>query len=255
MKFDLLNRRELEVINRRNFQYPLAIAEKDYFLALVCQIIYHSSLKRKLIFKGGTALYHCYLDQMRFSQDLDFTSLDRSIAFKQVKNVLESYDFLNIKKKFISPVTIKIERLVYSGPLGLPNSLRIDIDCKQNVVLSGREIRYKNAWKVETKVMVMDIREICAEKIRATSDRARYRDFYDLFMILENYKLNLKKIIKLVKQKEIRKSISKASILSNWNIAKGEKTGEFQKVYYAEEVSDTKMKNMLNRLTFDKIDA
>ena len=75
-----LSRRELEVINRHNLKYPLAIAEKDYFLALVSKIIYDSSLRDKLIFKGGTALHHCYLNQMRFSEDLDFTSLDQNMA-------------------------------------------------------------------------------------------------------------------------------------------------------------------------------
>ena len=44
----------------------------------------------------------------------------------------------------------------------------------------------------------MDIKEIAAEKIRAMSDRARYRDFYDLFLILEKYWLNLNEIVGLI---------------------------------------------------------
>ena len=54
-----LTKRELEVINRKKLGYPLAIAEKDYFLAIVSKIIYDSSLRDKLVFKGGTALHHC----------------------------------------------------------------------------------------------------------------------------------------------------------------------------------------------------
>ena len=50
-----LTRRQLEIINRRTLRYPLQIAEKDYFLALAIQQLYHSPLKDKLIFKGGTA--------------------------------------------------------------------------------------------------------------------------------------------------------------------------------------------------------
>ncbi|MFH1712664.1 MAG: hypothetical protein ABH896_00540 [Candidatus Jacksonbacteria bacterium] len=61
MKFNLLNKKELDVLNRRTLKYPLAIAEKDYFLTLVSKIIYQSKLKDKLVFKGGTALHHCYL--------------------------------------------------------------------------------------------------------------------------------------------------------------------------------------------------
>ena len=59
---ELLNKTELKIFNKR-LKYPLAIAEKDYFLALVSKIIYNSSLREKLIFKGGTALHHIYLKQ------------------------------------------------------------------------------------------------------------------------------------------------------------------------------------------------
>ena len=70
-------------------------------------------------------------------------------------------------------------------------------------------MEYKNNYGIKTKVRVMDIREICAEKIRTISDRARYRDFYDLTMIFRNFKINLEETICLIKQKEIRQPITK----------------------------------------------
>lgn len=99
MAYSLLSRRELEIINRKNLRYPLAIAEKDYMLLIVMSIISNSNLKDKLIFKGGTAIHHCYLPQLRFSEDLDFTSLDKSITLETIKKLLESEDFLEIKKR------------------------------------------------------------------------------------------------------------------------------------------------------------
>ena len=66
-----LTRQQLELINRRSLKYRLDIAQKDYFQAMVLQLIYDSPLKNKLIFKGGTALHHCYLSQKRFSEDID----------------------------------------------------------------------------------------------------------------------------------------------------------------------------------------
>ena len=77
MKIDLLDKAQLSIINKNNFRYPLQIAEKDYFLAVVLKIIYSSKIKDKLIFKGGTAIHHLYLDQLRFSEDLDFTAKDK----------------------------------------------------------------------------------------------------------------------------------------------------------------------------------
>jgi predicted nucleotidyltransferase component of viral defense system len=249
-----LTKRELEIINRKNLQYPLAVAEKDYFLALVSKIIYDSSLRDKLVFKGGTALHHCYLNQMRFSEDLDFTSLDKNITIDDVKKVLERYEFLSVKKEYTSSATIKIERLSYDGPLGQPNSLKLEIDFLQNVVLPAKDLGYKNVWKVDTKVRTMDIREITAEKIRATSDRARYRDFYDLFQIIKNFNPDIKEIISLIKQKEVRKTISKDSILANWKVAKQDKIGESQRIYYSEEVEDAEIEKMIAGLVFDKIE-
>lgn len=243
-----LTKRELEVINRKSLKYPLAIAEKDYFLAIVSKIIYDSKLRDKLVFKGGTALHHCYLNQMRFSEDLDFTLLDRNIKLEEVKKIFEPYNFLEVKKEYVSDATIKLERLTYDGPLGQPNSLKLEVDFIQNVILPAKDLEYKNVWKVDTKVKVMDIREIVAEKLRAASDRARYRDFYDLFQILKNYKINLEEIIKLIKQKEIRSPISQKSMLANWKIAKQDKSGELQKIYYSEEVADIEIEQMLKMM-------
>jgi hypothetical protein len=73
---ELLTKAQLQIINRRSgLGYPLDTAEKDHFLALVSKIIHDSPIREKLVFKGGTALHHTYLPQMRFSEDLEPTRL------------------------------------------------------------------------------------------------------------------------------------------------------------------------------------
>lgn len=248
MTIPLLNKSDLSILNKRSLKYNLADAEKDYLLTVVSKIIYNSPLKEKLVFKGGTAIHHCYLPQTRFSEDLDFTSLDSSIALNEIKAVLESEDFLEVKKYYISDATIKIERLKYNGPLGLPNSLKVEVDYKQNVVLPAKTLEYRNAWKVKTKVKVMDLREICAEKIRAASGRARYRDFYDLVLLFEKFKFNIKEITALIKQKEIRKPITQESILKNWKISKKERDMELSRIYYASNVGDSDVERLIKNI-------
>lgn len=254
MNIRILSRETLKRINAKTFQYPLAIAEKDFFLALVSKAVYDSSLRDRIVFKGGTALHHVYLDQLRFSEDLDFGSLDKKILLEEVKQVLESFDFLNVKKEFVSKATIKIEKLQYAGPLGLPNSLKFEIDVLQDVVLSPIDLPYKNAWGVETLVRVMDIREICAEKIRAASDRARYRDFYDVFLIFKEHSLNMEEVVSLVGRKEIRKPICKKSILDNWRLVKNAPARESRIVFYARPVKDIDIENLIARLPFESIE-
>lgn len=252
MMLELLNRAQLTLLNRK-LKYPLVIAEKDYFLVLVSKIIYNSKLSDKLIFKGGTALYHVYLPQLRFSEDLDFSTNAHKINLSELRQVFAPYDFLEIKKDYQSVATAKIEKLQYDGPLGLPNSLKVEIDFFQNVVLPPLTKDYHNVYGVKTKVWVMDIREIAAEKIRAMNDRIRYRDFYDFTMIISQLGLSIKEVLKLVRRKEVRQVISRHNILGNWELAKQEKLQEYSSIAYSEELEDRIIENTLGKLKFTDI--
>lgn len=249
MTNELLDRTELTLINKA-LKYPLAIAEKDYFLALTSKLIFESALKNQLIFKGGTALHHVYLPQLRFSEDLDFSSNAQKIELAEVKQIFAASDIFEVKKEYVSAATIKIEKLQYRGPLGLPGSLKVEIDFLQNVILLPLELDYQNVYGVKTKVRVMDIREIAAEKIRAMNDRVRYRDFYDFAMILLKLKIDLKEVEALLPKKEIRKTISPQNIINNWRLAQQDKTREASSIYFFEELSDEQIEEQLNKLDF-----
>lgn len=251
----MLSKQQLEIINRKTLKYPLHIAEKDYFLAIVLKIITESALRDDLVFKGGTALYHCYLEQLRFSEDLDFSSKRKSVSLEEARQMFASESYLSIKKDYFSPATIKIEKLQYAGPLSQPNFLKVEIDYLQNVLLPAQELKYNNVWGVDFFVKVMDIREIAAEKIRAMSDRARYRDFYDLFLILEKYQLNLDEIVGYIKQKEIRQPIAKSSIKNNWVIIGTQKEAEMSQIHYFRQINDQEIEKMIDNLPFDAISS
>jgi len=248
MNSTLLTRQQLEIISRKYLHYPLHVAEKDYFLALVMQIISKSPLGNTLIFKGGTALHHCFLEHYRFSEDLDFSSNKSILKLEDVRQIFAGVDFLKIKKDYLSNATIKIEKLQYIGPLLQPNSLKVEVDFLQNVLLPSVKMKYNNVWGLDFEVNVMNIKEICAEKIRATNDRARYRDFYDLFLIINSYPINLEEIVKFVRHKEIRKIISKANILSNWSVVGTQKEKEMRQIFYSRKVDDTQIQKMIENL-------
>ena len=69
-------------------------------------------------------------------------------------------------------------------------ALTAEVDRAQNVVLPAEPGEYLNVWQVDVIPRTMDIREICAEQVRACSVRARYRDFYDLFLILGEHQVD-----------------------------------------------------------------
>lgn len=249
----MISRQQLEILNRKTLKYPLQVAEKDYFLTLVMQIISQSQLSDTLIFKGGTAVNHCYLEQTRFSEDLDFSTNQIRLSLEDVRNIFAGFDFLVIKKDYLSEATLKIERLQYTGPLLLPNYLKVEIDCFQNVVLPPKRRKYANVWDLDFEVLVMDAREICAEKIRAMSERARYRDFYDLFLLVEAHGIDLDEVVALIGQKEIRQSISKTNIHRNWKVVGTQKAREMSQIYYSRNIDDDAVEMMIKSLPFSEI--
>jgi len=251
MIIELLDKTSLTLLNRQ-LKYPLAIAEKDYFLTIVMKIISSSPIKN-LIFKGGTAIYHTYLPQLRFSEDLDFSSNQTNINPSDIKSIFTKYDFLKIKKEYLSSATYKIEKLQYTGPLIQPNSLKVEIDFLQNVILPPQKIKYQNIWGLNFDVNVMDVHEIVAEKIRAMNDRVRYRDFYDFTMINKIISINIKKVISLVKQKEIRKPINPKNIFGNWQLALKEKQNELQSIYFSEDLTTKQVESSLSKLNFPTV--
>lgn len=244
MKIDLLTKAQLSVINKNNLRYPLQTAEKDYFLAVVLSIIYNSNLTDKLVFKGGTAIHHLYLDQLRFSEDLDFTAL-APVSITDLRAVFEPYDFLSIVKFNPSDYSLKLERLKFLGPLGQPNSIKIDIDLSQTLVMPSCKLPYRNVFDMPLEVRGMALDEICAEKVRAVNERARYRDFYDLAMAMQKKALEPSRVLDVLSRKELRKSLSRATILANFEVAAEAATSTAENLFYREEINPTLLKRIL----------
>jgi predicted nucleotidyltransferase component of viral defense system len=250
-----LTRRQLELINRRTLRYPLQVAEKDYYLAWAIQLVYNSELGSKLVFKGGTAIYHCYLPQKRFSEDLDFTSLDAHISSDEVAAALESDGTFRVNKLFESDFTIKIERLQYQGLLGQPGNIKFEVDRHQNVVLPGTKTSYQNVWNVAAAAQVMDLREICAEKIRAVAQRARYRDFYDLYFLVTDLGIAVDEAVEILKQKEIRTPVLAANIARNWSVAKEQMDRDLGSIYCSEEVANQEIEKLIHNISIEDNDS
>lgn len=116
-------------------------------------------------------------------------------------------------------------------------------------MLPANTLAYKNVYGVDAQVQVMDIQEMCAEKIRAMNDRFRYRDFYDFGMIVKEFKFDLSAIVELLKRKEIRKPLSLNNIFEHWRLASQAK--DIAQIYVAKEISDDEVAAQLKRLPLD----
>lgn len=167
--------------------------EKDYLLEMVLFILTNEAGK-KLLFKGGTALYKLY-SLNRFSEDLDFTldylkvNIDELFTkiikrlgdvgiYGRIKEISEYRDQKNIKLELKGPW--------FDGNLKNISLITINISLKEKALykVEQRKIFSQYMDIPAFDVFVMPLNEILAEKIRALLTRDKARDVYDVWFLL-----------------------------------------------------------------------
>lgn len=99
----------------------------------------------------------------------------------------------------------------------------------------------------------MDQVEICAEKIRAVSQRARYRDFYDLYFLFNELGVDVEEALGILEQKEIRTPIIAANIVKNWSIAIEQQDRDLGSIYCSEKLENIAIDKMIDNIRFDDL--
>ena len=181
--------------------------EKEYLQYIFLNAI--SKYSEDFIFKGGTCL-RIIFDLERASEDLDFsTSLGINEIRKIVNKCLRDFDLLNIKYKVYAEkefkgnlrFEIRFEGPLFVGKNASTNTLKIDFN----------KLKIKNkVVKVVQKlfsdiplftIIVLEEKEILAEKIRALINRSESRDLYDIWMLLnKGVEIDKKLIINKLKE-------------------------------------------------------
>jgi len=246
MKIDLLDRSQLELLNKRGPKYNLQDAEKDYFLAIILSIFYNSELKDELVFKGGTAIYHCYLDQLRFSKDLDFTAKSK-LMLSNLEKQIKSFEIFNLKdmneKKYSLDLSIQ-----YHGVLIQPDTIQVNINTNQKILIEPKTMEYKNYYGLKFFCQVMDKTEIFAEKIRTLVDRARPRDCYDLIIMQKNFGIEVKKALAILEKKELHNPLDMKTIEENLKISLDRFEDEMRELYYRQPISKDEIEKFAHEL-------
>jgi predicted nucleotidyltransferase component of viral defense system len=180
--------------------------EKDYILSWVLWAIAgHEQLSKSLVFKGGTVLKKVYFNPYRFSEDLDFTLLNKEITNKKL---FEWFELAFDKVRQTANIPLRIsdspddhERIPdndnsinffinYTGPLGGHASskhLKVDITRDEQLVfyphLKPAFIDYTDLEPYH--LLCYTLEEILMEKMRSVIQRMQARDFYDIWYLLE----------------------------------------------------------------------
>jgi predicted nucleotidyltransferase component of viral defense system len=196
------------------FAYQLGLGEKtiekDYVLTWLLGAIANSSLRSILAFKGGTAIKKMYMPKYRFSEDLDFTLIDKNLTSSDVINLIKSLmpwldREVNIQialANFLEHTTGNVTLyLNYSGPLQSlmeKRELKIDISKDEDLVfpLENKVIRsdYSDRLERGDTLQVYAMKEILIEKLRSLLSRTEPRDLFDVHFILTNQLVNIEEV-------------------------------------------------------------
>jgi len=201
----VIQTKEINQIARQNGVRDTQI-EKDYILSwLLNGISQHKQLAACIVFKGGTLLKKIYFEDYRFSEDLDFTLLDDKITNDQIFawfNELFEY----VKEDANIPLSIIDNtehndgginfHITYVGPLGGTvgtKKIKVDISRSEalqfNTITKSVIIPYSDLS--DHNLLCYSLEEALVEKMRSVMQRMQSRDFYDIWYLITENKMDV----------------------------------------------------------------
>lgn len=194
------------------------VLERDYCLAWLLAGIAKSEIKTVVGFKGGTALKRCYFSDYRFSEDLDFTLLQRMppeeltdrlvpvyAAVREASGIAFTFDRQD-RQPHANSYTFYLH---YVGPLPAGNDVKVDVTLREHLVFPLEKRAVLRGYEEfadlpeNRLIQVYSLAEIATEKTIALADRARNepRDLYDLWHLTSKEGVELATLLDAVRQK------------------------------------------------------
>ena len=138
----------------------------------IMDIMYFVS--NNLVLHGETAIWRCYSGK-RFSEDLDFYSLDFPKLLPLLRNTVESHGLIVQKIKDTGNV-------IFSSISNGNETVKVEIN--HAVQITGTQMPYVLADGSTMEVLSLTADQFIEEKISAYSDRKYIRDLYDIYHLV-----------------------------------------------------------------------
>lgn len=188
-----LTRDDLARVARRH-NLGLGRTEREYVILCVLDGLTSAPiLAHHLVFKGGTALRQLYFPDWRYSEDLDFSALpglDNDILSSAVTDwfalVQRAWGItLSVRRLHRANGAARL-RVQFVGPLAFPNLLLMDFTLDEPVTLPPvhRPVVGSPFDAPCPTVQAYALEELLAEKLRSILQRAKSRDYYDVWRLL-----------------------------------------------------------------------
>lgn len=158
--------------------------EKDFVLTEIIHAYATGPYREDLILKGGQALRHIH-GSARLSKDADYVAR-RRIEFDDLRGALVTqYPRLTVPQAPVgrSARGFKIRPIGYRGPLGRHDVVELKVSFREDLVLDPLRATYVSSFRDPFEVLVMDLNEMVAEKVRAIYQRGNPLDLFDLWFI------------------------------------------------------------------------
>lgn len=191
------------------------LAEKNYVNSWVLYAIYTSDVGDDLVFKGGTALSKLYFPAVwRFSEDLDFTAQDWSLTSSDIADALQAieatsgirFDMRDVHRAGEPVEYVQID-IQYDAILGQRNSTRLDITTNEELAFTpvSHDHSFEDIPPFEVEAYALE--EILVEKVRSLFQRARARDYYDLYQLLDRGEFLDARIVTALREKATQQGV------------------------------------------------
>jgi predicted nucleotidyltransferase component of viral defense system len=169
------------------------LAEENYANSWILSAIYTGPLANQLIFKGGTSLSKLYFPEIWcFSEDLDFTATDpipdlhEQLATALDETATQSgigFEITSIHETG-DPIEYTQINVQYDAVLDQKNTTDLDITFNEPLAFSTVEHYHSFEEIPQFSLPAYSIEEIFVEKLRSLYQRARARDYYDIYHLL-----------------------------------------------------------------------
>lgn len=192
-----------------------------FFFEHVLMRLEKSEYKDNIILKGGVLLSSIIGNDLRTTKDIDATLKGLHLTIEMVEEIFKEILSIDIKDNvYFELVSIKDIRITdeYGGfrlnIKGTFYKIRTNffIEITTGDIITPREIKYKYSSIFEDKkinIMAYTIETIIAEKFESIISKnittTRAKDFYDLYMLIDNHK------------DEINNGVLKKAVINTFN--------------------------------------
>ena len=187
--------------------------DKDWVLGHFIDAIFSfSGWRNQLIFKGGTCLRKCYFSTYRFSEDLDFTSINKEfeltkINLSEIIQIITERTGIPLHISELKPLKHKDQLTGYKAmikfwgadhpknqtpppPERWTSSVKIEIILYEQMIFPVEQREVNNPYsdslsEIPLIIPCYAIHEVLSEKLRALIQRSYTapRDFYDIWYL------------------------------------------------------------------------